>query len=286
MLHVHRFRDRIKTMQRDSLVCLTTCIVCIMASTLFALSGLIIIIVVYPLKAQSVRETTLVPDTVSGYGYVNGNDTMMIETPVLENGGGCTVVEPRVNCTVRPVWIYGEVYEKRRFCFAIVSYNVSSSLLSSLHFMSQNHVYRNDEFYQTGREEEHLLEDVNENDQNYNFGRMSHGDDDEQRQYRLYGEQEHQVRIVRTETDFDELTPYYEYEQNQTVPCYTDEHRPDLISYFKHRYPKPNTYEELVVTGFTVLGTGLACLIFLSTVLTIVLTSHYYHQHAERQALE
>jgi hypothetical protein len=73
-----------------------------------------------------------------------------------------------------------------------------------------------------------------------------------------------------TRTNFSETSRYYKYQVNQTVPCYIDPKRIDLVSYYPYTFPNPVFGNALFQSGIIVVTIGtLIAAILLITIITI-----------------
>jgi len=73
-----------------------------------------------------------------------------------------------------------------------------------------------------------------------------------------------------TVSDFSETTEYYSFFKGQTVPCFTDAHRPDIVSLYRYKFPTPTTYVSLITAGFTLIGSGLFFMVMTGLIIGVI----------------
>jgi preprotein translocase subunit SecG len=85
-----------------------------------------------------------------------------------------------------------------------------------------------------------------------------------------------------TATTFTTTSSYFNYHMNQNVSCFTDIHRPDLVSYFPYLYPTPNLRKGLIISGYVIIALGLIAVILF----ILSLIRYYFEKKEERQKKE
>jgi hypothetical protein len=82
-----------------------------------------------------------------------------------------------------------------------------------------------------------------------------------------------------TATDFTTISSYFNYNTNQNVSCFSDIHRPDLVSYFPYVYPTANLRKGMIIAGYVTLALGLT----IAILFTLSLIWYYFEMKEEKE---